>query len=42
LDNQGQARESDIRDAMEQCENAGAKVINLSLSGTKRIESINQ
>jgi subtilisin family serine protease len=36
LDDHGQARESDIRNAMEQCEEFGAKVINLSLSGTKQ------
>lgn len=33
LDDNGNARESDIRDAMEQCESAGAKVISLSISG---------
>lgn len=31
LDNQGSAYESDIREALEQCEVAGAKIINLSL-----------
>ena len=34
LDNNGQARESDIVDAMEQCDSAGAKVISLSLAGS--------
>jgi serine protease len=34
LGDDGTARESDIREAIEQCDTAGAKVISLSLSGT--------
>jgi len=34
LNNEGKARESDVIEAMEQCEAAGAKVYSLSLSGT--------
>lgn len=33
LNNNGQARESDVREAVEQCEKSGAKIISLSLSG---------
>lgn len=35
LNNDGTALESDVRDAMEQCEAAGAKIISLSLAGTQ-------
>jgi subtilisin family serine protease len=35
LNNLGQAYESDVRDAMEQCLSAGAKVISLSLAGSQ-------
>jgi subtilisin family serine protease len=34
LSDNGTGRESDIRDAIQQCENAGAKVISLSLAGS--------
>jgi serine protease len=34
LNNLGQGRESDIRDAIQQCESVGAKVISLSLAGS--------
>ena len=40
LNNMGSAYESDIREAMEQCENAGAKIINLSLGGDKMSDSM--
>lgn len=35
LNNDGNARESDVRDGLDQCERAGAKVISLSLAGTQ-------
>jgi hypothetical protein len=40
LDDQGSAYESDIREAFEQCEAAGAKIINLSLGGTEMSSSM--
>jgi len=33
LDDEGNGRESDVRSAVEQCKNAGAKIISLSLGG---------
>lgn len=35
LNNQGRARESDVIEAIEQCETAGVKVFSLSLSGRR-------
>jgi subtilisin family serine protease len=35
LNNQGKALESDVREAIQQCESAGAKVISLSLAGSR-------
>lgn len=40
LDDDGYARESDIIDAIEQCEAAGTKVISLSLSGGSMSQSM--
>jgi subtilisin family serine protease len=39
LSDSGTARESDVVDAMGQCEQAGAKIINLSLSGSSMATS---
>jgi subtilisin family serine protease len=40
LNNAGQGRESDIRDAIGQCESAGAKIISLSLAGSSITDSM--
>lgn len=40
LNNKGKAYESDIRDALEQCEASGAEIINLSLGGSSMSTSM--
>jgi Subtilase family len=40
LNNLGQGRESDIRESIEQCESAGAKIISLSLAGGSITDSM--
>jgi serine protease len=40
LNNVGQGRESDIREAIGQCESAGAKIISLSLAGGSITDSM--
>ena len=42
LNNGGQGRESDIREAIGQCESAGAKIISLSLAGGSMTDSMKQ
>ena len=42
LNNKGRARESDIREAIEQCEKVNAKIISLSLSGSSMTAAMKQ